>query len=599
MDLSPGQLVADRFEVLRSAGRGERHQLFEVLDRSSGRRFGLKIIDEVSARNAKHLEDFRRQGRVATEMRHPHLLAVIELGEHRGLPFALTEYAPGDSLAELLRRKGRLGAEEALSIARQLCSALSFLHQRGVIHRDIRPDALALGADGRWKLRDFEMARDLSGQQTIALPGGAPPYRSPEHLLGRPLDARSDLYSVGALLFEMLTGETPLKGVDVISRFMQPPPKVRKLAPETPEELAAAVERCLEPEAEQRFAGVGELLDRLGGPPPDEPAAEAAPPEPEPQPQPEPLSEPQPEPQPEPAPAEPALPEPGGASPEPVQAQDVPPAPTPAPTPAPEPREPAPQKPEPRKPRRTLADAITSEPGRALPVVATLQAIIRQLAKMRDEGVYHAALSPSTIYQHGDVYEVAATRPPEPGQTVAVTQPKYRAPEWLLEAPVEPAEIARADLYALGFIAYEWLAGRDAFVRCFPHEEDPQPHLAWMRWQSDPAATAPPLAVNRSWVPAALGELIDTMIAKEPAAGMASYEQADQALGGILARIDDTRHATALAAGGRPQPRPADKKHGGGAGAGKRRRWIGAALAALLLLLAAVAAWRWQWLPRE
>src|SRR5690606_8966828 len=150
--------------------------------------------------------------------------------------------------------------------------------------------------------------------------------------------ARSDLYSVGALLFEMLTGETPLKGVDVISRFMQPPPKVRKLAPETPEELAAAVERCLEPEAEQRFAGVDELHDRLGGPPPDEPAAEAAPPEPEP------LREPQPEPQPEPAPAEPALPEPGGASPEPVQAQDVAPAPTPAP--------------EPRKPRRTLADAI-------------------------------------------------------------------------------------------------------------------------------------------------------------------------------------------------------------------------------------------------
>ncbi len=288
MDLEAGQLVDDRYEVLRLAGSGEWHRLYEVVDRSSGDRFGLKIIDQAAARNAKRREDFLRQIQVARKLEHRNLLAVVGQGEHQGSPFLLTEHAPGESLAALLERRGRISSQELMPIAAALCAALSFLHEQGIIHRDLRPDALALGADGRWKLRDFEMARDVGVQQTIALPGGAPPYRSPEQLLGRSLDARSDIYSVGAVMFEALTGRRPLDGVDVISRFMQPPPKVREQAADCPPELAAAVEHCLEAEADQRFGSVEELA--LG------PAPEwgqgsrqrAAPPEPEPEPPPEP-----------------------------------------------------------------------------------------------------------------------------------------------------------------------------------------------------------------------------------------------------------------------------------------------------------------------
>lgn len=495
MDLEAGQLVDDRFEILRPTGRGEWRRRYEVLDRSSGERFGLEIIDEAAARNAKRREDFLRQMRVARGLKHPNLLAIVELGEHRGSPYLLTEDAPGDSLATLLAREGRLGADELLPIARQLCAALGFLHAEGVIHRDVRPDALVLGADGNWKLRDFEMARDVGVQQTIALPGGAPPYRSPEQLLGRALDARSDIYAVGAVLFEALTGGKPLEGVDVISRFMRPPPKVREQAPDCPENLAAAVEKCLEAEVNQRFQSVAELERALAG--------QAA----------------EPGPKPQPAKVEPQSP-------------------------------PAPKAPPPRrvaKPKPKLAARMGAEPGRTLEVVATLRQIIERLIEMRQEGLHHAPLSPDTISAPQNEIEIDAVPPPEPGQTVAIRQPKYRAPEWLLEAPIDGPDIERADLYALGFIAYEWLAGRDGFQQAFPHDDSAQPAMEWMRWQSNPSAQAPPLGPKRSWVPKALSELVGRMIAKNPSDALASYEEADQALASILARVEDTQHAASVA----------------------------------------------------
>lgn len=503
MDLEAGQLVDERFEVLRATGGSDWRRRYEVLDRSSGDRFGLEIIEEAAARNAKRREDFLRQARVAQTLKHPNLLAVVGLGEHRGSPYLLSEHAPGDSLAALMERQGRIDAADLTPIAVELCAALEFLHSQGIIHRDVRPDALIQGSDGRWKLRDFEMARDVSAQQTIALPGGAPPYRAPEQLLGRALDARSDIYAVGAVLFEALTGERPHEGVDVISRFMQPPPKVRESAPDCPEAFAHAVEKCLEAEVSQRFSDMAQLAGALSGEPAEAPpAAEVAP-------------------------------------------AEAPSASEPAPKPAPQP---------PRKvnPRRALADTMGSEPGRASQVVTALRQILERLQQMRDEGLYHAPLSPTTIWTRSGEMEVDSIPPPEPGQTVAIRQPKYHAPEWLMEAPIEGSDIERADLYALGFIAYEWLAGRDGFQQAFSHDDAAQPTMEWMRWQSNPAAQAPPLGENRSWVPRALSDLVGRMIAKNPAEALASYEEADKALAAILARVEDTQHAGAAPIPQRP-----------------------------------------------
>ncbi len=572
MDLEAGQLVDDRYEVLRLAGSGEWHQLYEVADRSSGERFGLKIIDQAAARNAKRREDFLRQVQVARKLEHRNLLAVVGQGEHQGAPYLLTEHAPGESLAALLARQGRLSAQELMPIAAALCSALSFLHEQGIIHRDLRPGALALGADGRWKLRDFEMARDVGAQQTIALPGGAPPYRSPEQLLGRTLDARSDIYSAGAVLFEALTGQKPLEDVDVISRFMQPPPKVCELAEECPQELAAAVERCLEAEAGQRFGSIRELAEALGAVPGWGPQAQTAPVEPEPKPEPETLPDAAPEPE---LPLEPA------PTPEPEPAVKPDAEPESPPKLEPVAIEPPPPPPEPKKKRRRLAELMGSEPGRTTQVVATLQQVLLRLQAMREEGLYHAPLSPQTIFvsDRDNEIEIDAIPPPEPGQTVAVRQPKYHAPEWLLEAPQKGPEIERADLYALGFIAYEWLAGRDGFQKAFQHDDSAQPMMEWMRWQSDASAVAPPLGENRSWVPRALSELVGKMIAKNPAEATGTYREAVEALAKVLAQVEDTRHVRPSA----PTPPEGDVDEG--------LPWGKIAAAVVTIVAAAVAAW--------
>lgn len=572
MDLEAGQLVEDRYEVLRLAGSGEWHQLYEVVDRSSGDRLGLKILDQAAARNAKRREDFLRQIQVARKLEHRNLLAVVGQGEHQGSPYLLTEHAPGESLAALLERQGRIGSQELMPIAAALCSALSFLHEQGIIHRDIRPDALVLGADGRWKLRDFEMARDVGVQQTIALPGGAPPYRSPEQLLGRALDARSDIYSAGAVMFHALTGSRPLDGVDVISRFMQPPPKVRALAEDCPPELAAAIERCLEAEAGQRFGSVQELAQALGGVPGWGAQQGVAPAEPEP------ALEPAPE----------ALPD--SAEPEPEFKPEREPEPIREPEPEPVVEEPAPAEkaaeskppPAPQRKRRRLTESIGAEPGRTTQVVATLQQILLRLQAMREQDLYHAPLSPDTIWisDKDSAIEIDAAPPPDPGQTVAIRQPKYHAPEWLLEAPRKGPEIERADVYALGFIAYEWLAGRDGFQQVFPHDDSAQPMMAWMRWQSDASAVAPPLGENRSWVPRALSDLVGKMIAKNPAEAIIAYRDAAEALAKVLAQVEDTRHVTAAP----PKPAPGVEGEGG------RPMWRKIA-AAGAVVAAAVAAW--------
>ena len=143
MDLEAGQLVDDRYEVLRLAGSGEWHQLYEVADRSSGERFGLKIIDQAAARNAKRREDFLRQVQVARKLEHRNLLAVVGQGEHQGAPYLLTEHAPGESLAALLARQGRLSAQE---LARDVGCSVS----------TVRKALQTLEADGwirRWQSR--------------------------------------------------------------------------------------------------------------------------------------------------------------------------------------------------------------------------------------------------------------------------------------------------------------------------------------------------------------------------------------------------------------------------------------------------------------
>ncbi len=179
---------------------------------------------------------------------------------------------------------------------------------------------------------------------------------------------------------------------------------------------------------------------------------------------------------------------------------------------------------------------------------------------MREEGLYHAPLAPDTIWiaDKDSEIEIDAVPPPEPGQTIAVRRPKYHAPEWLLEAPQKGPEIERADLYALGFIAYEWLAGRDGFQQVFPHDDSAQPMMEWMRWQSDAGATAPPLGENRSWVPRTLSDLVGKMIAKDPAEAIVAYREAVEALAKVLAQVEDTRHVTSA------PPKPASRPEGEG-----------------------------------
>jgi beta-lactam-binding protein with PASTA domain/predicted Ser/Thr protein kinase len=261
-------LFDGRYRILRKLGSGGMANVYLAEDEELGRRVAIKILNERYATDDSFNERFRREAKSAAGLSHPNIVSIYDRGEADGIPYIAMEVIEGRSLKELILTKGPLPIATAVEHAKQVLSALRFAHRNGIIHRDIKPHNILLGAEDRLKVTDFGIARAGASQMTeVGSIMGTAQYLSPEQARGAPVTAASDLYSVGVVLYEMLTGKTPFTGDTPIEIAMKhlneaprPPSEHRT---EIPPELDQIVLRALAKDPTERYQTAEEFSEDL------------------------------------------------------------------------------------------------------------------------------------------------------------------------------------------------------------------------------------------------------------------------------------------------------------------------------------------------
>jgi eukaryotic-like serine/threonine-protein kinase len=264
-------IIGSRYVLSDLLGSGGMARVYLAHDELLDRKVALKTLREEHARDEEFAERFRREARSAASLSHPHIVQVYDYGEQQnGLSYIAMEYVSGGTLGDLLLRDGALGCEEAARLASQVAEALGFAHERGVIHRDVKPQNVLLTTAGEAKVADFGIARVASSSaisRTSTVLGTAT-YISPEQAMGEPVGPASDLYSLGVVLYEMLTGRVPFEAqtpVGVAMRHVHESPRpARELNHGVPEGMDAVVMRLLAKRAEDRYGNACELVGDLG-----------------------------------------------------------------------------------------------------------------------------------------------------------------------------------------------------------------------------------------------------------------------------------------------------------------------------------------------
>jgi serine/threonine protein kinase len=263
-----GPLFAGRYALLKTLGRGGMGTVYQARDSLVGDMVALKMLELGKEASPESLERFRREVRLARRITHPHVARMHDLGSHEGQAYLTMEYVQGEDLRTLLARKRSLTAPHSARIALAVCEGLAAAHAADVVHRDLKPANVLLESEGRVVLTDFGIARALAREAAVRTLGaiGTPLYMAPEQVAGEPVDARADLYAVGLLLYEMLTGETPFASDEpwavAMARLRQPAPDLRG-RPNIPGPLAGLVHRCLARAPEERPASASETAREL------------------------------------------------------------------------------------------------------------------------------------------------------------------------------------------------------------------------------------------------------------------------------------------------------------------------------------------------
>src|SRR4051794_4729125 len=253
-----------RYMVRRKLGSGGMSDVYLAEDQALGRRVALKMLNDRHASDEQFVERFRREAHSAASLNHPNIVSIFDRGHAEGTYYIAMEYLDGRTLKELLARNGPTPVPIAIDYSRQILGALAFAHRNGIVHRDIKPHNIVVGPDGRLKVTDFGIARSGASQMTEA--GsivGTAQYLSPEQARGAPVDPRSDLYSLGIVLYEMLTGHVPFTGdtaVEIAMKHLSAVPKPpSELREAIPHDLDAVVMRALAKESDQRYGSAEEM----------------------------------------------------------------------------------------------------------------------------------------------------------------------------------------------------------------------------------------------------------------------------------------------------------------------------------------------------
>ena len=269
-----GHVFGERYRVVSLLGSGGMGQVFRVEDATSGQALALKVLRPLDGDEGDRVRRFQREIQILTRIRHPAVLHILDWGDSPAGLYFVTELVDGEDLKLAIRRRGPWLAAEAAALGATLADALAAAHAQGVVHRDVKPNNVMIARDGSVRLLDFGLARgagiDLTTLTRTGTILGTPGYMSPEQFDAHGVDERSDVYSLGVVLFEVLTGRLPFSGQTPIAVALahktQAPPLPRSLRPGVPAWLERVVLRCLEKDPARRFASASELAAELRWP---------------------------------------------------------------------------------------------------------------------------------------------------------------------------------------------------------------------------------------------------------------------------------------------------------------------------------------------
>jgi serine/threonine protein kinase/Flp pilus assembly protein TadD len=265
-ELTTGSTFANRYQVIEELGKGGMGTVYKVFDNEIKEKIALKLLKPEVASDEDTIERFRNEMRLARKIAHKYVCRMFDLGKAEGTYFITMEYVPGEDLKSFIRRSGELTIGKTVYLARQVLEGLAEAHRLGVVHRDLKPQNIMIDREGNARIMDFGIAR------TVAVKGitgagviiGTPEYMSPEQAEVKDVDQRSDIYSLGVILFEMLTGRVPFEGETLLGIVMkhksQPPQNPKELNPQIPDDLNRMILRCLEKSREKRYQSTENML---------------------------------------------------------------------------------------------------------------------------------------------------------------------------------------------------------------------------------------------------------------------------------------------------------------------------------------------------
>ena len=263
-----GELIAGRYELHELVGSGGMSNVFRAHDRLLERSVAIKVLHEHYSADEDYVERFRREARSVAQLAHPNIVTVIDRGEEDGRQYIVFEYVEGENLKGLLSH-GALPVDEALRYGLQIAGALDFAHKRGLVHRDVKPQNVLLTEEGEPKVTDFGIARsvDVKSVTQSGTVVGTSDYIAPEQARGEQVDQRTDIYSLGVVLYELLSGEVPYSGDNFVAVAMQhlhePVPSVLDRRRDVPVRLDLAVQRAMAKDPADRFESMEQLIDEL------------------------------------------------------------------------------------------------------------------------------------------------------------------------------------------------------------------------------------------------------------------------------------------------------------------------------------------------
>jgi len=268
-ELTTGTTFAGRYQIIEELGRGGMGRVYKAMDVEVNEKIALKLIKPEIAADKRTIERFRNELKFARKIRHKNVCQMYDLSKEEGSYYITMEFVPGDDLKSLIRRMGRLSPGQAITITQQVCDGLTEAHKLGVVHRDLKPQNIMIDQDGNARIMDFGIARSLEGKGITGagVMIGTPDYMSPEQVEGKETDQRSDIYSLGVILYEMVTGHPPFEGDTPftigVKHKSEAPKDPKEMNPQIPDDLSRIILNCLKKEKENRYQSAEELRSEL------------------------------------------------------------------------------------------------------------------------------------------------------------------------------------------------------------------------------------------------------------------------------------------------------------------------------------------------